>query len=1288
MDLVWDTLTPEAVTAIGKGAFEDFCRELLDLEWSDRHDLRSEVSGPEAPDTAEGGCDLLFTVNAPPQTSAAEYKGRYGVRPLTPDEGCRAYSCKTGKGWQKKAIEEAKGRSARVVRVLEQGGTFTLLVHRPVVARSEPPLKRTKGKGHTIGSSNATAPDAGESPAASSTPESSIVEALAEAYAKRMPAGGPTKDTLRERIHIVDANDLHQFVRGRRPVLSAHSARRLGVQGIPGLLSLEDWRRNHALDRRPELPFVPDPKREEMRRDIVATLNSRAPDAYDRALWILGPPGIGKTRLILETLEQEASLKRRVLVAPTHMEGIAAIREYAAFERFGALVLVIDDCPPHAVLEIVPHLSKLAGDPAAAFIVLTARAPDVLPPTALHRRLSVEPLGREATAEIVRRQAGPSADPERIVRLAELAEGFPWFAALVAGEIDKGARPPVTVAEAADLALASPRDEQDRWHEVVIARARALFAIMLTEDIDWAELDDEKRENLCSAVDAASWPALEKARRECEGRGLLRVRAGGKFKYVTPEILAREVARKLLLPPPNGPGPIGPRLRRVPQWARSLYEQLERFGLSADELKQLGADVVRQVQDAGPGLAAFGHAGVPGAALRLAARHAPFALGALLRARIEQASHEELIARRDIRRDIVLALETIAYREGGFDVVEATLFHLAQAENEAYANNATGVWKTLFFIGLNPTGSPWEERFDKLRERCRSAPPELRKLGLTAIAAALSHHGVLRLPEGAEPPQVMTLQATQDARTDTWDLLLERALDEDAVVAREARRIIARELRGAVREGILDRFADRLVEVLAHFDDVSLHEVREAIEMTRTYEQETFSQAPSLKESFARVAQAAIPRSFRERLHQQVGTWGPAATRGSEQAEDEQLAREGLALPDRPLLAEIDWLLSPAALRKMSFAIALGYTDTERIMLAPIVERTRAGASPEFLSRYCIGMSDAGKALELDELLAQWRSEPGLAAAAALAIPRIPGDDRRAGYLTDIVRSGQLEAPVVATMIGGQWAKEISAGALRGLIEALLEQSSPEASTAALELILERLDLDPQPPDLREPLLRSMQRLASEDLAGMAAYAWERGGKHLLDISAVEVCSLAIRGALASDALASEHHWLLIKACEERAPDALWQAVRNVLQVGGKQAYRLATDLRWQSTGARFPVDQVLDWVGSNRQRASLVAMFAPVHADELPRLAHGLISRFGPNSTPARELASAMGSTFRAVSSLAEFHRRQLARVRRWAQDADPNVRAWAESLVKHLERSEEFHSAHEEHERRRFGT
>ena len=102
-------------------------------------------------------------------------------------------------------------------------------------------------------------------------------------------------------------------------------------------------------------------------------------------------------------------------------------------------------------------------------------------------------------------------------------------------------------------------------------------------------------------------------------------------------------------------------------------------------------------------------------------------------------------------------------------------------------------------------------------------------------------------------------------------------------------------------------------------------------------------------------------------------------------------------------------------------------------------------------------------------------------------------------------------------MIAPQWAKEISAAALRTLIDALLAQPSAEGASAALELILAQLEFDPESPELHESLLRSMQRLASEDLAGMAAYAWEQGGKRLLEISAPEACSLAVRGALASE---------------------------------------------------------------------------------------------------------------------------------------------------------------------------
>lgn len=1262
MGLRWDMLRADAFEELEKGEFEHFCRELLVDERRYRHDLGSEIEGPEKTDRPDGGCDLLFLVKGTPHMASEVYQDHHGVRPLTPDAGKRAYSCKTGANWRKTANEEAKERSHRVIEILQAGGSFTLLVNQPVTRRGE------------------------------------LVKQLAESYASRMGHGGPTGDELVERIRVIDANDLCEFLKELQPRrISERFARVLGIEETVELLDFEKWEIEHTRDRPPAPSFVRDPEREAIRERLSAVISSGHPDRYQRIVWILGPPGIGKTRLVLEALREDR-FNRRVLVALGAEDGQNALLVRRVFERFPGTILVVDDCPADRADALAGYARQLEADVGAALVILTPRARHGLRTSAISEQLEVQPLLQGETEKIVREQLGSRAEPELVARLAAISEGYPWFAALVAGELDAGRPSPRSVAEAADLALASPRSEGARWEDAVIDRARALFAVMLTEDTDWAELDDKGREDLCYAVGVETYGALERARSECERRGLIRVRAGGKFKYVTPEILAREVARKLLLGgPPGGPTPLGRRLRRVPHWARALYERLEQLGMDVGELGALMEDVVAQVEEAAPGLSIFGAGGIPTAALLLAARYAPVALSAALRARVEESSMEELRARRDVRRPLVWTLETAVRCTGGFESAEAALFRLALAENEPYGNNATSEWKSLFHIGLNPTRVSWEGRVTRLRDRCRTGPPEARRLGLLGLDAALSQRVAVSRPAGVEPPSRMSVEEIKEARLDAWGLLLECLLDEDSGTAHEAQLLVAKHLRGAVREGLLDRFADDLLSRLHAFDESSLRDLHGRIEQARVGEGRSLERSRPLREAVERLAVDTAPYSFGQRLRQQLGMWDLLElTEEEEKAADERLAREGLSSPDRPILSEIGWLLSEAAVRAMHFALALGRADRERVALGHLVDRVRAGASPDVLSSYCAGMADVEPPEVIDALLTAWAAEPLLGDALVLTVVRAARDDLppvhadlRARLVMDVVRHGRVDANALASLGWGSWSRRVPSATLQELCIVLLGQASQMAAVSVLEIVLEHLALHPDRVVFCEAMLSAMERLADDELKGVAAEVWERGGVKLIELGAVvEACRLALRGVLASERPASHDRWDLVKECERRAPDALWDAVRVVLEQRGQQPFRVAVSLAWNHVGARFPGDRVLEWVGRDRHRALLVALFVPMRSAELPQLARGLIVRFGSGSPPARQLAASMHSTYGLVSSLTDFTREQLAHVRQWSHDADPEVRAWAASMIEELERSEELYSAQEEHERRRFGT
>ncbi len=69
----------------------------------------------------------------------------------------------------------------------------------------------------------------------------------------------------------------------------------------------------------------------------------------------------------------------------------------------------------------------------------------------------------------------------------------------------------------------------------------------------------------------------------------------------------------------------------------------------------------------------------------------------------------------DVRRNYVWALEKLCFRHDSFDKSTQLLARLAVAENETWANNATGVFTQLFHIALSGTQATPQERLELLK---------------------------------------------------------------------------------------------------------------------------------------------------------------------------------------------------------------------------------------------------------------------------------------------------------------------------------------------------------------------------------------------------------------------------------------------------------------------------------------------------------------------------------------------------------------------------------------------
>lgn len=1258
----WQDFEAEQLAELTDKEFERFCEDLVRFEHFGRHTDPRAIDGPTGDAVPDGGRDFLTTVVDAPRVDRQTFQERHRVRPLTQDPvgGARtrtAYSCKAGHNWLKLALTDASGGNTgnlgkRSAEVLADGGFFKLLINVP--GKLDAPCKRDD---------------------ILATPE----EHLLRVFSGRIGAMADERQ-LGPRIEILDANTLSAFLRGVRPEGLDRWLERFRLR--PVLRSLGEWRSLHR-EQRTTPAFEEDEARASLREQLRGLLESSGASPADRCACVLGPPGVGKTRLLLEALAAEAAIAQRVRVAahPNELKNLGEV-----LRRHPGGLLVVDDCLPLEADDLGKRFRARAHDLPEAFLILltpaSSQADNPVPNT-----FPLQPLASAQAQALIAREIGDRADSQDVAALAELSEGYPWFARLLAEQYRHRNRAPQNMREAVTWALVSPREAAD-LDALARRRARAMLAVSLTPNTDWDRLDEQARNDLVKAVQLADWPTLVDASKACADRGLIRRRQGWRFKYVTPQVLEREIIN-WLLGPEGSPGSRSAVSEHANAYLDRFIGNMEALGVSDSVLDGFAATLLEELENASSwdDLAGLSFLGPQ---LHFVARRLPRPTLAELSQRVAASDPADLRARSDVRFTILPVVQQLATRRGCFDGAESILFLLAEM-HAAPGSRAQEVWGDLFHVELNATHAGIEHRMNVVSRRVRDPSASRRRLALEGVARVLATGQARRAADLVDAPWPSpTVDEALWARTLAWALLAECIGDSDSEVATKAKELALQELRSMVRFGLAGDSLRTLRAVLGRFGPRERVALACCLESIRAYDQKWLGAA----ERELRELEAALrPTNFRERLQRHVGAWAPAGRRDDEERADVELAELGLH-GDAPILQELDWLVSDDAVRGYMFAFALGRADASGVAFDPLqtlARVRRSFAAQQFLGRYVAGMGMAGRMDQVAEAVEVLVRDDALGDAAVLATIELETDPPRLAFIVNALQEDRLSHAVVAELGRRRhWLDTRADADVQLVLDALLGKRSPQRTVAALELAVERAEKRPEALGvLAESLMSCLEQLVGADVDGMADYYWELGAKLLLQRPEyVEpIGDLAVR-ALAVEEGSNDHVWKTIHAVAERDIAFVWEPLREVLEGDEESAERALVAFRFHRHSFSWPREAVLDWVGDSEQRARAIVSVERPYRAELAPVLRALIQRFGPRSRPAREVLYRMESTDGVVSSVAAHDARQLAHAKSWLDDPDPAVREFAGIAVEALTSSYELNVAREEDDRRRYGT
>ncbi len=323
------------------------------------------------------------------------------------------------------------------------------------------------------------------------------------------------------------------------------------------------------------------------------------------------------------------------------------------------------------------------------------------------------------------------------------------------------------------------------------------------------------------------------------------------------------------------------------------------------------------------------------------------------------------------RRNVVLALEKIAMHRDLFVDAAKSLLALGEAENEGYSNNASGIFAELFSLGpgaVAPTEAPPIERLPVLKEAFESGSKERRKLALNASNKGLQsdyftrisgvgNQGLRGIPKLWEPK---TYDEWWDAYRQIWQLLFAQLehLPEDE--REEAVEIMLGQAGSIAR---IRKLSDLVVDTVRKITEnryASKKQIIETISQILFYDDsyvENKGLPPEIRQHFEEIRDELVGSDFHSLMQRYVGM-DILEDHPLEDEVDkikphlETLAKQSI---DNPVLleSELSWLVTDEAQNGNKFGFELGQRD-ESLSLLPMLLDAQRNASDN-ASAYFLG---------------------------------------------------------------------------------------------------------------------------------------------------------------------------------------------------------------------------------------------------------------------------------------------------------------------------------------------
>ena len=818
------------------------------------------------------------------------------------------------------------------------------------------------------------------------------------------------------------------------------------------------------------------------RTGVLTEIQAAIDNEKIAAILLAGPPDIGKTRLSI------AATKHRSVDAIFALNGrVLTVTDLLAAKSPGQNVVIsIDDPEQERIEELLS-----AGIAENLKLILTVASPDASALMNYGRDprvkvFDVKPLDEAESRELLKATAA-KFDFSVESWVIEQAGGNPGIllAASVAGNSLRIEGP--KFSEQVGFALQARL--QMLLGAGVLPTAKAL-SVMTAVGVRREAADEA--EVLCKTLGDVNLNQLLSSIVPLAKAGFAQLR--GSYVEIAPPIFANYLAETALAGRTKELG--------------DLFVILGPHGRSRllRRIRQLKGAVVAKFWDelftTGP-LSSFTKAIAQPDLLRLVAPAVPERVASLLHSGLVHTTvAERLQLEGDLRRELVWTVDQLLFRSKSAELALHCFALFAEAENERWSNNSTGVFAECFHPTHAQFPLPLGRRLAVLSDLLSGTPSKERKLlALKGAEAAFDRWGTytLRRSEGPEPLDAMPRMTYGEIRSylkSIIDLIRPLITDADSEIATKAGETTIRAVAEftvqadpAIGIEMLEELGPQVLSTTA---PITLEEYVRALHLVKKTLSGWLPKCEVELKRAQRLAEAVENGSFEIRVKRWVGSWehgdyetdskGQPLFRGD--TEIQKLAKIAASNPQEVSNSLLAWLNSPEAKRSFEFFYFLGKFDKKRGWQEQIEKMGEEESAERNFASYFGGFASEDNTevdARLDILLKQGKVK-GHALVGATAF--IPGNALGVRRVASLIQQGSVNPQIVERqLLGGGWMKTLSTAEATMLLSAI---AGPQLNNGAAVIDFLAMWLHSQKPIENELAELTWQILESHPTSGEA----------------------------------------------------------------------------------------------------------------------------------------------------------------------------------------------------------